>query len=252
MEKSEVEWRRIEESGEKRRRVEEEEEKDGVTNSEEEVDDEEARRGDEGDVDEEVMQIFVKTDEGRTSALQVTSRDTIGEIVQRACGRRVVDEGGWYVQCQGRMSRSRDTTGSCRVENGDMLQLTRRICGGGRNKNRKRSAKKERTERRVDHEEEEVESIVMDPAQAKEDSELNETRISRMLRERSKADIERLIKALVNWSKESLGVSDEIEEGIRKMLERFQHERPAQEGDIRKGHKEGRGCASLVQGGGRI
>ena len=48
-----------------------------------------------------MIQTFVRTDEGRTSALQVTSRDTIGEIVRRACGRTVVDEGGWYVQCQG-------------------------------------------------------------------------------------------------------------------------------------------------------
>ena len=114
-----------------------------------------------------------------------------------------------------------------------MLQLTRRTCGGGGNKNRKRSAKKENTGRRVDQ-------VV---------SELNEARITRMHRERSDDDIERLIKASVNWSKESLGVSDEIEEGIRNMLERFQHERLAKEGDRRKGPQKGRGCESLVQCG---
>ena len=41
----------------------------------------------EEDEDGEVTQIFVKTDEGRTSALQVTSRDTIGECGERADGR---------------------------------------------------------------------------------------------------------------------------------------------------------------------
>ena len=140
------------------------------------------------------------------------------------------------MQCQGRMFRSGDTAGSCRVD-GDMLQLTRRMCGGGGNKNRKRSAKKESTGRRVDQEKEKVVS------------ELNEARMTRMLRERSDDDIERLIKASVNWSKESLGVSDEIEEGIRNMLERFQHERLAEEGDRRKGPQKGRGCASLVPWG---
>ena len=35
----------------------------------------------------DVTQIFVKTDEGRTSALQVTSRDTTGECGERADGR---------------------------------------------------------------------------------------------------------------------------------------------------------------------
>ena len=96
----------------------------------------------EDDEDGEVTQIFVKMDEGRTSALQVTSRETTGGIVQRAWGRTIVDEEG-HVQCQGRMFRSGDTAGSCRVD-GDMLQLTRRMCGGAGNKNRKRSAKKER------------------------------------------------------------------------------------------------------------
>ena len=124
-----------------------------------------------------------------------------------------------------------------------MLQLTRRICGGGGNKNRKRSAKKERTQRRVDQEEEKVESIVMDAAQTKEDSELNETRITLMLREQSKEQIERLIKTSVIWSKESL----EIEEGMGKMLERLQNERPAKEEDSRTGPEEGRGYASFVQ-----
>ena len=48
----------------------------------------------EDDEDGEVTQIFVKTDEGRTSALQVTSRETTGGIVQRAWGRTIVDEAG--------------------------------------------------------------------------------------------------------------------------------------------------------------
>ena len=74
------------------------------------------------------------------------------------------------------------------------------------------------------------ETIAMDSARTKEDSELNETRITRMLRERSNDDLERLIKASVNW----LGVSDEIQESITKMLESCKHERPAEEEDSRK------------------
>ena len=50
---------------------------------------------------------------------------------------------------------------------------------------------------------------------------------------------------------ESLGVSHEIEEGIRKIRERLIPERPAEEEDSRKGPEEGRRCASLVQGSGR-
>ena len=43
---------------------------------------------------------------------------------------------------------------------------------------------------------------------------------------------------------ESLGVSHEIEEGIRKMRERLIPERPAEEEDSRKGPEEGRGSGS--------
>ena len=70
-------------------------------------------------------------------------------------------------------------------------------------------------------EEEQVESIVMDSAQTKEDSELNETRIIQMLRERSSDETERIIQGSANWGKGNLGVSDEIKEGITKMLERL-------------------------------
>ena len=51
---------------------------------------------------------------------------------------------------------------------------------------------------------------------------------------------------------ESIGVSHEIEEGIRKMRERLIPERPAEEEDSRKGPEEGRGSASLVQGSGMM
>ena len=50
----------------------------------------------------------------------------------------------------------------------------------------------------------------------------------------------------------SLGVSHEIEEGIRKVRERLMPERPAEEEDSRKGPEEGRGSASLVQGSGMM
>ena len=86
----------------------------------------------------------------------------------------------------------------------------------------------------------------MDAAQTKEDNELNETKSTRMPREQSDDDMERLIKASVNWSKESLGVSDEIEDGIRRRLERLQHERPAEEEKSKKRPKESTGCATLV------
>ena len=112
-----------------------------------------------------------------------------------------------------------DIAGSCRVEGWrhvavdaqDMWRWRETRAGRG-------LRRKENTGRRVDQEKEKVVS------------ELNEARITRMLRERSDDDIDRLISASVNWSKESLGVSDEIEEGIRNMLERFQHERLAEEG----------------------
>ena len=80
-----------------------------------------------------------------------------------------------------------------------------------------------------------------------EDNEQIETRINRMLRERSREDVERLIKFSVDWSKDSLEVSDGIEDGIINMLGRMQPEGPAEEEESRKGPKEGRGCASLVQ-----
>ena len=69
----------------------------------------------------------------------------------------------------------------------------------------------------------------MDSQQTKEDSDLNETRIIQILRERSSDEKERIIKGSANWCKENLGDSDEIENGIGKMLERLKPERPAEE-----------------------
>ena len=72
---------------------------------------------------------------------------------------------------------------SCGVSEGSTNEVTSRTRGGEKHKdkNTKRSAKKERTERRVDQVEEKVESIGMDSPPTKEDSELNETRTIQIL-----------------------------------------------------------------------
>ena len=43
----------------------------------------------------------------------------IYEIVQKACGEMNVVDEDWHVQFEGRKLRSRDTTKSCNVEEGD-------------------------------------------------------------------------------------------------------------------------------------
>ena len=163
-------------------------------------------------------QIFVKMDGFKTLPLDVSPNDKVGDILRWIQSSACDSKQDMYATCEGRVLMKDDEFKSGGVQDGSTVQVMRRMRGGGRHKEKKRkgSAKEERTEHRVDQKEEKVEGVAMGEAQKIEDNEENETRITRMLRERSKEYVQRLIKASVNWSKESLGVSDEIREGIRK------------------------------------
>ena len=71
----------------------------------------------------------------------------------------------------GRVLKRSEKLKSCGVTDGCATQITSRIRGGGRHKDKKRkeSAKTERTEHRVDRKKDEVESVVTDPAQPMEE-----------------------------------------------------------------------------------
>ena len=73
--------------------------------------------------------------------------------------------------CEGRVLRKDDELKSGGVRDGSTVQAVRKMRGGGRNKDRKRkgSAKNERTEHRVDQEEDKVESVTTDSTQPMEE-----------------------------------------------------------------------------------
>ena len=114
---------------------------------------------------------------------EVSPSDKVSDVAKRIPNSARGNNRDTSVTSGGRVLRRSEELRSCGVSDGSTIHVTNRMLGGGKlkDKNWKRSAKEDRTKHRVDQEKEKVEQ--------------NEARISGMLRERSKEDVERLIKA---------------------------------------------------------
>ena len=86
-------------------------------------------------------QIFVKVDGGKTSTMEVKMSDRVDDIVKRI----PISDQDVYVTSGGRTLRRKDKLESCEVRDGSILEVTSRMRGGGRHKDKKSKSEKKQT-----------------------------------------------------------------------------------------------------------
>ena len=85
------------------------------------------------------VQIFVKLDEMKTVLREVSPEDKVQEILNTVGG----SEQDVYVTCEGKMLRKDEQLKSCGVRDGSTIQVTSRVRGGGKHKDKKSKAEKQ-------------------------------------------------------------------------------------------------------------
>ena len=84
------------------------------------------------------VQIFVKLDEMKTVLREVSPEDKVQEILNTVGG----SDQDVYVTCEGRMLRKDEQLKSCGVRDGGTIQVTSRMRGGGKHRDKKSKAEK--------------------------------------------------------------------------------------------------------------
>ena len=75
-----------------------------------------------------MIQMFVKVDGGKTSAMEIEMSDKVDDIVKKI----PVSDRDVYVTSGGRNLRTSDKLESCEVRDGNIVEVTSRMRGGGR------------------------------------------------------------------------------------------------------------------------
>ena len=88
-----------------------------------------------------MVQIFVKVDGGKTSTMEVKMSDRVDDIVKRTS----ISDQDVYVTSGGRTLRRSDKLESCEVRDGSTVEITSRMRGGGRHKDKKSKSEKKQT-----------------------------------------------------------------------------------------------------------
>ena len=87
------------------------------------------------------MQIFVKMDGGKTSAMEMEMNDKVDDILKKI----PISDQDVYVTSVGRILRRSDKLKSCEVRDGSTVEVTSRMRGGGRHKDKKSKSEKRQT-----------------------------------------------------------------------------------------------------------
>ena len=101
-----------------------------------------------------MVQIFVKVDGGKTSVMEMETSDKVDDIVKKI----PISDQDVYVTSGGRILRRSDKLESCEVRDGSTIQVTSRMRGGGKHKDkksqkeRKREVKQEGPEQKLEEE----------------------------------------------------------------------------------------------------
>ena len=85
-----------------------------------------------------MVQVFVKVDGGKTSTMEVKMSDRVDDIVKRT----PMSDQDVYVTSGGRTLRRSDKLESCEVRDGSTVEITSRMRGGGRHKDKKNKVEK--------------------------------------------------------------------------------------------------------------
>ena len=87
------------------------------------------------------VQIFVKMDGGKTSAMEMEMNDKVDDMVKKI----PISDQDVYVTSGGRILRRSDKLKSCEVRDGSTVEVTSRMRGGGRHKDKKSKSEKKQT-----------------------------------------------------------------------------------------------------------
>ena len=182
-----------------------------------------------------MIQIFVKVNESRTFPLDVSPDDKVDDVI-----RQIQSEEDMYVTMHGRVLKRSEKLKSCEVTDGCMIQVTSRMRGGGKHKDKKSKAEKKQTASGKTLEQKFVEKVRSDevPAIRECDKDATVTRqepmsdVSQETHERNEDNMIHLLdedsmKSWVEfWSKES---DIEVGQKDRKL-------------DVRAAGSKGSGC----------
>ena len=87
-----------------------------------------------------MVQIFVKMDGGKTSAMEMEMNEKVDDILKKI---QIQKDEDVYVTMQGKVLRRNEKLKSCGVTDGCLIQVTSRRRGGGKHKDKKRKAEKQ-------------------------------------------------------------------------------------------------------------
>ena len=87
------------------------------------------------------VQIFVKMDGGKTSAMEMEMNDKVDDILKKI----PISDQDVYVTSGGRILRRSDKLKSCEVREGSTVEVMSRMRGGGRHKDKKSKSEKKQT-----------------------------------------------------------------------------------------------------------
>ena len=87
-----------------------------------------------------MVQIFVKADGGKTSAMEMEMSDKVDDIVKEI----PISDRDVYVTSGGKNLRRSDKLESCEVRDGSTIQVTSRMRGGGKHKDKKSQKERKR------------------------------------------------------------------------------------------------------------
>ena len=94
-----------------------------------------------------MVQIFVKVDGGKTSAMEMEMNDKVDDIVKKI----PISDQDVYVTSGGRILKGSDKLKSCEVRDGSTVEVTSRMRGGGRHKDKKSKVEKKQTMKAESH-----------------------------------------------------------------------------------------------------
>ena len=188
------------------------------------------------------VQIFVKLDEMKTVLREVSPEDKVQEILNTVGG----SEQDVYVTCEGKMLRKDEQLKSCGVRDGSTIQVTSRMRGGGKHKDKESKAEKKQAasaktpeQRFTDEEEGDRKEAIIRMWEENEAS----RKLMDVIPEGSDVEMEQALQSYRTAGREVLGwdqgQADMMECGLRWAVEARRKGRRQQEEEQRRQGKQG-------------
>ena len=215
-----------------------------------------------------MIQIFVRVNGSKVTPMEVSLTDDRVEDVMR----RIQNDEDVYVTLHGRVLKRGEKLRSCEVTDGCTIQVTSRMRGGGKYKDKKSKIEKERSGSPKKIEQAHGQKVEVQPSRNVDEMYVLMEEQMRLMREEAKGlhvtgeVMRRIVEHVVKMrlmaenmkkqaSDDDLKCVEKMERGLKVFMEEVRDRqkelemRETKEEVGRKATREGRGCAGLVQGG---